>query len=311
MTDWPSTATARALHARASLYHRIREFFGLRGVLEVDTPVLGAHAVTDPHIESIGVPDTGWLQTSPEYHMKRLLAGGSGPIYQISHAFRADEQGRRHNREFTLLEWYRPGYSLDDLMTECRDLLMPILSAGHCRQVALRELFQEVTGLDPLTCDTGDLHQRARQQADLPELDRQGLIDWFMATEVEPAIPTDQFTLVHDWPTDAAALARIRPDRDGTPVAQRFEIFYGGLELANGYEELTDADEQEQRFHRDNHRRRQRGQPEMTADPRLLAALRHGLPSCSGVAVGLDRVLMCQLHTDRIGDVLSFPADRA
>jgi elongation factor P--(R)-beta-lysine ligase len=311
MTDWRPGAAARALTARAALYRQVRAFFDARGVLEVDTPQLASHGVTDLHIQCIPVPGYGYLQSSPEYHMKRLLAAGSGPIWQISHAFRDGEAGRRHNPEFTLLEWYRPGFDLDALIQECSTLLSELLSLPRIQRHAFRDLFRDVTGLDPLTTDTAALRVHASRHAELPDLDHAALVDYLMATEVEAALPPDQLTVVERFPGWAAALARTTADPDGAVVAQRFEIYAGGLELANGYFELTDPAEQASRFAQDRARRAEQALPDMAADPYLLAALDHGLPECAGVAVGLDRVLMCRLKETDIRRLLSFPAHNA
>ncbi|MBZ2190270.1 EF-P lysine aminoacylase GenX [Alcanivorax sp. JB21] len=316
--DWQPTCSARALKARAQLYAATRQFFAERQVMEVSTPVLAAHGVTDPHIPSIAVPAHGYLQSSPEYHMKRLLAAGSGPIYQISQVFRDGESGQRHNPEFTLLEWYRPGFDLQALIDETVALLSQQLSQQLAQQLArppvqqhrFRDLFATVTGLDPLRAPLADLYQASPDQ--LPaDLDRAALVDYLMATRVEAALPANTLTIVSHYPGWAAALSRTAPDTDGETVAERFEIYFGAMELANGYHELTDASEQAQRFQSDQLRRQDAGLPAMAADPRLLAALTAGLPDCAGVAVGLDRLLMCQLGAPRIRDVLAFPGDIA
>lgn len=313
MTGWTPTAGARARRARARLYRDIRRFFDERDVLEVETPVLASHGVTDPQVECIPVPGSGFLQPSPEYHMKRLLAANSDPIYQIARVFRAGEQGRRHNPEFTLLEWYRPGFALTELVDECLALLEQMLNTSGCEHWRYRQLFQQELELDPLTADTAELAECARQQGAAPPVtERQPLLDWLLASRIEPALPKDRLVVVRDFPPEAAALARIEADPDdGLPVAQRFEVFFGGYELANGYDEVTNPHEQAQRFERDRQIRAERGQPDRRADPYLLNALEAGLPICSGVALGLDRVLMCQLGVDDIAEVLNFPFDRA
>ncbi|MCH8544078.1 MAG: EF-P lysine aminoacylase GenX [Alcanivorax sp.] len=312
--SWQPTCDARALKARALLYAAIRDFFAARDVMEVSTPVLAAHGVTDPHIPCIAVPGHGHLQSSPEYHMKRLLAAGSGPIYQISHAFRDGETGQRHNPEFTLLEWYRPGFSLQALIDETVALLTQQLVQPPARmpvqQHRFRDLFRTVTGLDPLRASLAELYQASDDI--LPaDLDRAALVDYLMATRVEAALPANTLTVISHYPGWAAALARTSQDADGETVAERFEIYSGVMELANGYHELTDATEQAQRFQTDQTRRSALGLPGMTGDPRLLGALTAGLPDCAGVALGLDRLLMCQLGANSIRDVLAFPGDIA
>ncbi|MCK0537520.1 EF-P lysine aminoacylase EpmA [Alcanivorax quisquiliarum] len=311
MSDWRPGTDARALKARAMLYRQVRAFFDARDVLEVDTPQLASHGVTDIHIQCIAVPGYGYLQSSPEYHMKRLLAAGSGPIWQICRAYRDGEAGRRHNPEFTLLEWYRTGYSLDDLIRECCTLLSELLALSKVQRYAFRELFREVTGLDPLTADTDALRAHAARHTELPALDHAGLVDYLMATEVEAALPPEQLSVVDRFPGWAAALAQTEHDPDGAEVALRFEVYARGMELANGYYELTDTAEQAARFARDQARRAAYQQPPMAPDPYLLAALAHGLPACAGVAVGLDRVLMCQLGESDIRRLITFPHHNA
>ncbi|MCH2558650.1 MAG: EF-P lysine aminoacylase EpmA [Alcanivorax sp.] len=312
MTDasWRPGAALDALKARADLLRTVRAFFDGRGVLEVSTPSLAAHAVSDEHIDAIEVPGHGWLQTSPEYHMKRLLAAGSGPIYQIARAFRDGEAGARHNPEFTLLEWYRPGFDLDALVDECLALLTPLCAAGAERH-RFRELFRAVTGLDPLTTTATALADRAAGAGAPAGLSGPQAVDYLMATVVEPALDPAVLTVVVDFPGWAAALAQTTEDDDGATVARRFEIYHRGLELANGYQELLDADEQARRFARDNEKRRAAGKRPMTPDPYLLAALRAGLPPCSGVALGLERLHMALSGAGRIDQVWPFPRDRA
>lgn len=312
MTDarWRPTCDARALRARASLYAAVRTYFAAQDVLEVSTPVLAAHGVTDPHIPCIPVAGHGYLQSSPEYHMKRLLAAGSGPIYQISHCFRDGEAGQRHNPEFTLLEWYRPGFDLSALIDDTLALLATQLSEPPVQRLRFRDVFARATGLDPMTATVDAL--RAAAGTDLPrDLDQAALVDYLMATRVEASLPADTLTVISHYPGWAAALAETEADHDGALVARRFELYYGAMELANGYQELTDADQQAARFAGDNQRRAHLGLQAMPADPGLLAALEAGLPACAGVALGLDRLLMCQLGRGDIRDVITFPHDRA
>ncbi|HAD63727.1 MAG TPA: EF-P lysine aminoacylase GenX, partial [Alcanivorax sp.] len=270
MTDWRPTASLEAIKARAGLLSTVRAFFAARGVLEVDTPQLARHGVSDPHIQCIPVPGHGYLQSSPEYHMKRLLAAGSGPIYQICKAYRDGEAGARHNPEFTMLEWYRPGFGLDDLVDEGLALFGELFPGVPSRTYRFRGLFADVTGLDPLTASHSGLIQCAEQHGAPEGLEKAAAVDYLMATTVEAALPAEQLSVVIDFPCWAAALAQTRPDTDGTDVAVRFEIYYRGLELANGYQELTDADEQRRRFERDNRLRQEHGLNTMDADPYLL-----------------------------------------
>lgn len=311
MTDWRPSATLQAMHARASLYQYIHRFFNERDVLQVDTPALAHHGVTDVHIECIRVPGYGYLQPSPEYHMKRLLADGSGAIYQISKAFRDGEKGSRHNPEFTLLEWYRPEFSLQQLIDETVELLKPIVQCDAVSQISFQKLFLQQLNIDPLTSSQEQLKNVAEQHGSLPELDKMALVDWLMACVIEPALPKNKITVITDFPEWAAALAQISPNTGGINVAQRFEIYCAGFELANGYLELRDATEQRRRFEQDILTRTKNDQPNMTADPRLIAAMEHGLPACSGVAVGIERVLMAQLNALTIHQILPFPTDIA
>lgn len=311
MTDWRPTASLEAIKARAGLLSTVRAFFAARGVLEVETPQLARHGVSDPHIQCIPVPGHGYLQSSPEYHMKRLLAAGSGPIYQICKAYRDGEAGARHNPEFTMLEWYRPGFDLSALINECLTLFGELFPGAPSRSYCFRNLFSDVTGLDPLTASDSEPVTLAESHGAPGGLDKAAAVDYLMAMEVEAALPAEQLSVITDFPGWAAALARTHDDEDGTTVARRFEIYYRGLELANGYQELTDADEQRRRFERDNRLRGEHGLNIMDADPYLLDAMHHGLPACSGVAMGVERLLMAQQSSQRIGEVLTFPGDRA
>jgi lysyl-tRNA synthetase class 2 len=317
-TDWYPAASADILVRRAELLARIREFMARRAVLEVETPALSHAGATDPNILSLttavhppggGDPVQVYLHTSPEFAMKRLLASGSGPIYQIARVFRDQEAGRLHQPEFTMLEWYRPGFDQHRLMDEVTELLGE-LDLTVTRRMTYAEAFQEAIGLDVHGADIHCLVRRAAEfgfLTDPPQ--RDALIDCLFSQEVAPGLGRDGGVFVYDFPASQAALARIRPG--SPPLAERFELFIGGMEIANGFHELADAAEQQRRFESDNARRRSRGLPEIPVDRLLLAALAGGLPDCSGVAIGLDRLLMILLGTDRIGDVLAFPFDRA
>lgn len=319
--DWQPSASPEALRLRARLLAAVRAFFAERGVLEVETPVLGAATVTDPHLHSPATASGRYLQTSPEYHMKRLLAAGSGPIYQLARAFRDGEAGRRHNPEFTLLEWYRPGFDHHRLMDEVEELLAATLGerlpAPKAERLPYAEAFRRHAGVDPFADPPGRLAEAARSAGGgrAPDLgdDRDAWLDLLMATVVGPALGRERPAFVHDFPASQAALARVRgPASEGGPaVAERFELFVGRMELANGFHELTDPAEQRRRFERDLARRRDRGLPEPQVDERLLAALEAGLPDCAGVALGFDRLVMLAAGAGSIGEVLAFPADRA
>ncbi len=316
--DWQPGADLDVLRTRAAMLDRIRAFFAAREVLEVETPLLCRAGITDPAIEPLrvergsSVTRPRYLQTSPEYAMKRLLAAGSGPVYQIARAFRDGEAGARHNPEFTLLEWYRPGFDLQRLMAETADLV------GHClgdrprHQRSYRDLFRTAVGLDPHLAGLGELERVARRHLDVGGLsgDRDLWLDLIMSHLVEPELAGLGLCLVHDYPASQAALSRI-VEVDGVEVAQRFELYVDGVELANGYCELTDPQEQRARFERDNARRREHGLPEHPLDEALLAALAHGLPDCSGVALGVDRLLMLAAGENDIRRVLAFDWERA
>ena len=310
-TDWQPGAGIELLRARAALLQRIRGFFAQRNVLEVETPLLCQATVTDPNIEVPGC-DRRWLQTSPEYAMKRLLAAGSGPIYQICKAFRAGEAGARHNPEFSLLEWYRPGFTLAMLMREVAELLNTCLGEDGeaVETISYTGLFQQVLAIDPLNATATELKTLAGSQLHPEglELDRDGWLDLLMSHRVEPALRDRGRVFVYDYPASQAALARVRPQ---TAVAERFELYVNGLELANGYLELGDALELEQRFAGDNRRREAAGQQRRSVDTRFLAAMRAGLPDCAGVALGLDRLLMLARDCPTIDEVLSFSWERA
>ncbi len=324
--DWPPTATLAQLRLRGEILSRIRAYFQSRQVLEVETPLLSVAGATDPAVHSFetrpqqGDDDTGstlYLHTSPEFPMKRLLAAGSGPIYQICKVFRQGEHGRLHNPEFTMLEWYRPGYDHHDLMDEVEALLRVVLEGLMDFPVAhrctYRELFQRYVDVDPFRDDVSLLQCRIREQGlELPlGLGDEQTDPWrdFLLTHViEPRLPK-QPVFVYDFPVNQAALARLRPG--DPPVAERFELYVNGVELANGYHELTDSEAQRERIERDVKVRQKAGLPYVPTDQRLLCALDAGLPDCAGVAVGIDRLIMMAAGASSIREVMSFPADRA
>jgi len=300
---------------------RTRAFFERRQVMEVETPVLSAAGTTDVNIHSLstrvaGQPGSLYLHTSPEFPMKRLLAAGSGDIYQIARVFRDGESGRRHNPEFTMLEYYRLGMDHHRLMDEVQELMGELLGDGaeplQCQRLTYREAFMQAVGLDPMVAGRQDLLDAlARHQVELPgePLTDAQLSDLLMGTLVSPGLGRDQPCFVYDFPEDQAALARIRPGNP--PVAERFELFYRGMELANGFHELCDADEQRQRFARDNLVRQELGLPTVPADENMLQALEQGLPACAGVAIGFDRLVMLAAGADQLSDVLAFAIMRA
>jgi lysyl-tRNA synthetase class 2 len=298
---------------------RCREFFAARGVLEVETPILAQATVTDVHLASLesriaGRPRPYYLQTSPEYAMKRLLAAGSPDLYQVCKVFRDGESGRLHNPEFTMLEWYRRGFDHVALMDEVETLLGGLL-AGRLAQpperLSYREAFLRVLGVDPLAAPLAELAAlaAARAGAALAGADRDTVLDLLMGALVGPALGRGRLTFVHSYPASQAALARLVPGVP--PLAARFEAYAEGLELCNGFHELADAAEQRRRFEADLALRAARGLPALPLDERLLAALEAGLPDCAGVAVGLDRVLMLATGCSTIREVLTFAVDEA
>ncbi len=303
------------LRLRADLLASIREFFRQRDVLEVETPALSIAGCTDPNLESLTarVAALGnrnhYLATSPEHPMKRLLAAGSGDIYQLCRVCRDGELGRWHQPEFTLLEWYRVGWDEKALMEEVDDLLRRLLAPHRPRTSTVafsyRQAFRLHLDFDPGE-GSGALTDRLESLGlTVPRgLDRDGLLDLALSTAVVPGFDPDSITFVYDYPASQAALARIKPA--SPPVAVRFEAFSGGLELANGYFELTDADEQRSRFEAEQRKRREAGLPVPPVDEELLAALSHGLPACAGVAVGVDRLVALAAGLDNVADTMSF-----
>ncbi len=321
--DWPPTASGEALRLRASFNRLAREFFHARGVLEVETPMLSRAGNTEPNIASFslefsgrtdGAPRTRWLRTSPEFALKRLLAAGIGDCYELGRVFRDGEAGGRHNPEFTMLEWYRVGWDhlrlLDETVALVREALALVGCTATLRVTTFRDLYRDRLGLDPLSDEVEVLRNALGDVAIAPDgLTRDDWLDLLMTHRLQPAFDAGILLAVHDWPASQAALARIR--EGDPPVAERFELYLGPLELANGYHELLDAGEQRARFERDGRVRAARGLPAVPMDQALLAALAHGLPDCAGVALGVDRLLMALLGTGRIADVLAFDFARA
>jgi lysyl-tRNA synthetase class 2 len=318
--DWRPAASPGALRLRAALNACIRAFFAARGVLEVETPVLSAAGNTDPNIASFrtrfGGPRSGgeparWLRTSPEFPLKRLLAAGVGDCYELGRVFRDGEAGRRHNPEFTMLEWYRVGLDHVALTQEVEALVQAALALVGRRvaveRIAYRELYRAAFGFDPFTA-ADDMLRRPLDGfgIDPAGLQRDDWLDLLMTHRLQPAFPADRLLFVIDYPATQCALARLRGSGSDT-VAERFEAYLGPQELANGYHELADAAEQRARFERDRERRRARDLPSPPLDEPLLAALVSGLPDCAGVALGVDRLLMTLLGTDDLRDVLAFP----
>jgi elongation factor P--(R)-beta-lysine ligase len=315
--QWRPSAQSEVLHKRASIIKQIRQFFDERGVLEVETPALSHGSVTDFNLRAFSCefnnplsPKTSllYLQTSPEFAMKRLLCAGSGAIFQISKAFRNEEAGRLHNPEFTMLEWYRPDFNHFMLMDEVEKLVCPILGVGKVQQLTYQQAFKQHLHYDPLTDDMAGLKHLCGSlgYSELAnnESDPDVLLNLLFSQHIEPAISQQQPCFVYDFPASQAALARLNPDNP--LVAERFELYYRGVELANGFHELSDVKEQRQRFESDNQKRAVAGLPSSAVDEFFLSALEYGLPDCAGVALGVDRLIMLALDRQQISEVLAF-----
>jgi lysyl-tRNA synthetase class 2 len=321
-TSWAPSADIKTLKQRADILRTIREFFHVRNVMEVETPSLSAASVTDVHLASFSTSFVGpghagglplYLQTSPEFAMKRLLAAGSGAIFQLCKAFRNEEAGSHHNPEFTMLEWYRPGFDEFALMNEMDELIQCILDVESATRITYQDVFKQVLGLDPLTASLEQLKALACEHgfADIAknETHKDTLLQLLFCMKVEPSIGQTKPCFVYHFPASQAALAQIC-DHDNR-VAGRFELYYKSMELANGFNELTNAKEQAKRFDEDNAYRAENGLNHVPMDTRLIAALEHGLPKCAGVAMGIDRLVMLATNKDKIKDVIAFDVDRA
>ena len=315
--NWAPSASINTLKLRAQILAKIRHFFHSRDVFEVETPCLSSASVTDVHLKTFSTEFVGpgnaqglalFMQTSPEFAMKRLLAAGSGAIYQFAKAFRNEESGRHHNPEFTMLEWYRPGFDEFDLMSEIDELMQLILDCEKAVFVSYQQVFIDILGLDPLNTTLSELKELAKQKGytDIAERETQQdtLLQLLFCMEIEPKIGIDAPCFVYHFPASQAALARLHPQ--DKRVAGRFELYYKGMELANGFNELTDEKEQATRFEEDNLQRAKMGLPQVEIDARFLAALNHGLPQCAGVALGIDRLIMIATGHSDIKEVISF-----
>ncbi len=319
---WQPTAAFINLRQRAELLRTIREFFYQRNVLEVDTPLLSHGTVTDVHLAAFssafshsesGKPETLYLQTSPEYAMKRLLCAGSDSVYQICKAFRHEGAGRFHNPEFTMLEWYRTGFDHHQLMAEMDELLQAVLGTAPAEKISYQDVFIRQLSVDPLIASVKELQQKAIEygldmNGGLPD-DIDTLLQLLFSLYIEPVIGADAPCFVFGFPASQAALAKVNEQDPRT--ADRFEVYFKGVELANGFYELANAGEQRQRFESDNAQRRTLGLPELPVDEFFLSALEAGLPDCAGVAMGIDRLLMLKLGVSHIKDVVAFPVSRA
>lgn len=331
MKDWKPAADVQTIRDFARLLADIRLHFAETACLEVITPVMSASAVSDPHIHSFSTPLESlhkpvYLHTSPEYAMKRLLAANIGDCYQICRVFRQGERGRNHNPEFTLLEWYRLGIDHQELMREVDSLMRRLWSLLRPDSDVLPtteyrtfpEVIKAATGAALSELDVAAIQRllQAHGQSVPDSMEDNdnaldGWLDLLMTSVVTAKFPTDRFTLLYDYPASQAALARIISGHDNDSVAARFELFFGPLELANGYHELQDATEQRQRFEQDQQVRRAAGLPIQPIDEHLLAALEHGLPDCAGVAIGLERLMMILIGKKSIDEVLTFSVDHA
>jgi elongation factor P--(R)-beta-lysine ligase len=316
--DWGPTADLAALQRRALALAQTRAFFAARGLLEVETPIRVQAAASDPQIEPVALAGGGgFLHTSPEYAMKRLLAAGLPDLWQLCRVFRAGERSRLHNPEFTLLEWYRRGLDLDGLMRETCDYVRAILGdAGATRvieTISYREAFRRELQLDPLVAPQDVLAAAASAHGLVPGsiegATRDELLDFLVSAVVGPRLGRGGLACLHHYPASQAALAALDPHEPDT--ALRFELYADGIELANGYVELADAEEQARRFAADEAERRRRGLAPHAGDPRLLAALRAGLPPCAGVALGFDRLMMVALGAASLDAVIALPWERA
>ena len=317
---WRPNASIENLRARARVLAQIRSFFAEQDVLEVETPVLSKCAVSDPFLDSLevsfgfqpGIEDERlYLQTSPEYALKRLLAAGSGDIYSMAKVFRNGEFGRRHNPEFTMLEWYRLGFDDRQLMAEVAALVTRVVPHLSVQYLSYAELFERELGLDPHQASLQQLQQVCREHVDAPfeDDDRDTWLNLLMSHVLEPRLQGAVF--IHSYPASMAALAQVRDDEQGRRVAARFELFVDGVELANGYHELTDAAEQARRLQADQQQRAALGLPQRPLEQRLVDALEAGLPECAGVALGVDRLVMLALGVDSLDQVVSFMHERA
>lgn len=320
--NWQPCASIEQLKARAQLIAQIRQFFADRSVLEVDTPAMSHATVTDIHLQTFQTHFVGpgyaqgrplFLMTSPEFHMKRLLAAGSGSIYQICKAFRNEENGRYHNPEFTMLEWYRVGYDHHQLMDEMDELLQLILKVGAATRLTYQQAFLSVLEVCPLEASLIELKTAATSLGlgDIAEKeeDRDTLLQLLFSVGIEPKIGVQSPVFVYDFPSSQAALAKI--NAEDSRVADRFEVYFKGIELANGFHELDNPQEQLSRFVSDNQMRRERGLPMQPIDYHLIEALTSGLPPCAGVALGVDRLVMLALGEAHIDKVTAFSFPRA
>lgn len=326
---WQTKASNTVLLERALMLKNIRAFFDGRSVIEVETPLMSHYATTDPHLDSLQSrfrEQICYLNTSPEYAMKRLLVSLQKPIYQLCKAFRDDELGSHHNPEFTLLEWYRPGFDMSQLMAEMSELIRYLCDFSQCFSmnkpdftfISYQQAFEKTTGINPHDTSSKECYQVAMSnKIEIPQglgVDAGELndwLDWLLTQWVLPTFSKHDFTFLYDYPAAQCALAKVEDNAQQIPVARRFELFFGEMELANGFDELTDAQEQSQRFQAENKRRKLSGKKVISIDKNFIDALAYGLPECSGVALGVDRLLMALTRSTKIEQVLSFSWDNA
>lgn len=303
------TASAHALRQRAETLRQVRQFFAARDFLEVETPLLSRDTVVDRFIEPFAVEAGGtthWLQTSPEFHMKRLLAAGHERIFQITRAFRREESGAMHNPEFTILEWYRVGDTYESGRELLADFCRDLLECETVASISYAEAFRQYAGVDPFSATIEELHAETSLSA---EADRDELLNYLLGVKVEPHLGQHEPTILYDYPASQAALART--STENPQIAERFELYVRGVELANGYHELLEADVLRERNRKTNEQRRQAGKRLLPEESELLVAMDHGLPACVGVALGIDRLIMLKTGAASISEVIAFPFDRA
>jgi lysyl-tRNA synthetase class 2 len=324
--SWQSSLSWESAKARSAIIKNIRLFFEKRQVIEVETPILSNGTITDVHLDAFTtrynfLSDSSsehssplYLNTSPEFAMKRLLASGYGCIYQICKAFRHEQYGRYHNPEFTMLEWYRLGYDHFDLMNEVAELLIDILNCPPCTKVSYQKIFIQHTGIDPLNVSKSELIEMIKSKDKMSiwlkdELDNDILLQYIFSEIIEPLIGIDAPCFIYNFPSSQASLAKI--SKHDPRVADRFECYYEGIELVNGFHELTDGKQQESRFNEDNKKRISKGLPHRPIDTNFINALSYGIPDCAGVAVGIDRLVMLTLKKKHINKVISFAIENA
>ncbi|MGB1201555.1 MAG: elongation factor P--(R)-beta-lysine ligase [Cognaticolwellia aestuarii] len=321
--SWQPTMEWKVAQQRAEILKMIRAFFAERDVVEVETPALSNNTITDIHLEAIvtdyhystsGSRIPLYLQTSPEYAMKRLLASGYGDIYQLSKAFRNEPAGRIHNPEFTMLEWYRLGYDQHRLISEVAELLMIVLDVTDVEKITYQDVFVKNTAIDPLTTSLEEclsyievIGKQAQWLTESNDLDT--LLQFIFCEQLEPIIGKEIPCFVYDFPASQASLAKIN-DKDER-VASRFECYYKGIELVNGFDELDDYTVQLSRFNEDLDKRKALGLPYKAIDERFMQAIKHGLPNCAGVALGVDRLVMLALEAKHIQSVITFPVEKS